>query len=86
MVDVRFWHLADVDADAQHVVKRQYPASEGATQPRNKGARLERMNLQVQTKTQSRFSATPATPETLGALRPARRLAIQCRKMEREEA
>ena len=43
------------------------------------------MNLQVQTKTQSRFSATPATPETLGALRPAGRLAIQCRKMEREE-
>jgi hypothetical protein len=68
-----------------YAVKRQYPASEGATQPRNKGARLERMNLQVQTKTQSRFSATPATPETLGALRPAGRLAIQCRKMEREE-
>jgi hypothetical protein len=44
------------------------------------------MNLQVQTKTQSRFSATPATPETLGALSPARRLTIQCRKMEREEA
>ena len=42
-----------------YAVKRQYPASEGATQPRDKGARLERMNLQVQTKTQSRFSATP---------------------------